>query len=416
MKRIMKRIMKSISLIVLLCLVASLISVSVIAAPGFTDVPTNQWYYKYVVGVVEKNIMSGTSATTFTPNGQVTRAQVVQTEYAMAGKPKAESVSPFTDVPKNAYYVNAVNWAYGKEIAAGYGKTFQPDKAVTREQFATFLYAYAKKVEENDKGLKKSANIKVYSDSVKVAEYALTAIKWAVGIGIIDSTSAKEKILDPKGTLTRAQLATMLLAYANYAEEEPTPSEKPTPSPSACQHPKTEVRNSREATCVDAGYTGDTYCTDCGELVEEGEDIPELGHDYGDDLKCTRCGKNQFGELQKVGEKYIDKNGLEVVLNSFTKNETEGYFEYTINYTITNNVKDSKLLPGTFKLFYKNNTGDPQYGMFDYLYYGDSETRTYTWKVLKNQEVLVLEYNADTEDDNSFFRPTPIEDTYHWIV
>lgn len=410
----MKRSGKIISLVIALCLIVSLVSVSAFAATSFTDVPTNQWYYKFVTGIVEKNIMSGTSATTFTPNGKVTRAQVVQTEYAMAGKPKEASTAPFTDVSKGVYYADAVNWAYAKGIAAGYGKTFGPDQSVTREQFATFLYAYASKVETADKGLKKSADIKAYTDAAKVADYALNAVKWAVGIKIIDSTSTDAKVLDPKGTLTRAQLATMLLAYVNYTAEEPTPSDDP--APSTCKHEKTEVRNNKDATCTEAGYTGDTYCTECGEVVSKGKEIAALGHDYDSNLKCTRCGKYMLGELQKVGEKYTDENGLEVVLNSFTKTETEGYYEYTIDYTITNNVKDSKLMPGTFKLFYKDDTGDPQYGMFNYLYYGDSETRTYTWKVLKNQEVLVLEYNADSETSTAFFRPTPIEGTYHWVV
>ena len=216
----MNRIGKTISLVVALCLIVSIASVGAFAAGSFTDVPTKQWYYKYVTGIVEKNIMSGTSATTFTPNGRVTRAQVVQTEYAMAEKPKEASVAPFTDVPKNAYYVDAVNWAYAKGIAAGYGKTFDPSQSVTREQFATFLYAYASKIETADKGLKKSADIKAYTDSAKVANYALNAVKWAVGIKIIDSTSSDAKVLDPKGTLTRAQLATMLLAYVNYSAED----------------------------------------------------------------------------------------------------------------------------------------------------------------------------------------------------
>ena len=109
-------------------------------------------------------------------------------------------------------------------------------------------------------------------------------------------------------------------------------------------------------------------------------------------------------------------SGLTVTLNSYTVTESEGYYSYSINYTIKNNVKDSKIMPGSFKLFFTNNTGEPQYGGFNYLYYGEESNRSYTWKVLKTQTVLVLEYNAGETDDNGFFRNTPVYDTLHWAT
>ncbi len=121
--------------------------------------------------------------------------------------------------------------------------------------------------------------------------------------------------------------------------------------------------------------------------------------------------------MNDIGVTYTDSKGLSVTLNSYSKNETSGYTEYSINYTLTNNVPDSKIMEGTFKLFFTDNTGEPQYGGFDYLFFGDSINRSYTWKVLNSQQVLTLEYNADDSDtglNGAFFRNKPKASSFHW--
>lgn len=120
----------------------------------------------------------------------------------------------------------------------------------------------------------------------------------------------------------------------------------------------------------------------------------------------------------EVGAEYQEDNGLFVTLNSFTITEQEGYNIVRISYTVRNNTPDTKVMPGSFKLFFTDGTGEPQYGGFDYLFYGESDEREYEWKVLKTQEILALEYNANNDDaglDGAFFRNQPIDGALHWI-
>lgn len=120
----------------------------------------------------------------------------------------------------------------------------------------------------------------------------------------------------------------------------------------------------------------------------------------------------------EVGTEYQEDNGLFVTLNSFSITEQEGYNIVRISYTVRNNTPDTKVMPGSFKLFFTDGTGEPQYGGFDYLFYGESDEREYEWKVLKTQEILALEYNANDDDaglDGAFFRDRPIDGALHWI-
>ena len=122
--------------------------------------------------------------------------------------------------------------------------------------------------------------------------------------------------------------------------------------------------------------------------------------------------------LCELGKEYQEENGLYVTLNSFTVTEEEGYNSVRISYTVQNKTPDTKVLPGSFKLFFTDDTGEPQYGGFDYLFYGESDEREYEWKLLKSQEILVLEYNANDDDeglDGAFFRNQPIDGALHWL-
>lgn len=213
----MKKTKRMLSSLIVLSLVLSLMSVSVFGAPKFKDVSSNQWYYKYVTGIVDKGVMTGTSSNTFSPNATVTRAQIVQTLYAMAGKPKVTKNSGFKDVASGKWYTDAISWASSVGVVAGYyDGTYRPNEAVTRQQFATVLHSYARNVETADKRPDSRININRYSDFDMVAMFALESVSWAVSVGVISSTSTIEKKLDPRGKMTRAQLATMLLSYLNY--------------------------------------------------------------------------------------------------------------------------------------------------------------------------------------------------------
>lgn len=107
----------------------------------FTDVKSDAYYYKAVLWAVEKGITGGTTATTFSPDATVTRAQTVTFLYRAAGSPTATASNPFTDVPTGAYYADAVNWATGKGVTAGVSTTmFAPNASCTRGQIVTFLF------------------------------------------------------------------------------------------------------------------------------------------------------------------------------------------------------------------------------------------------------------------------------------
>jgi len=107
----------------------------------FTDVPTGVYYYDAVLWAVEKGVTVGTSATTFSPNAAVTRGQTVTFIHRAKGSPAPAGTNAFTDVAASAYYAAAVNWAVGAQVTNGTSATtFSPAKNCTRAQIVTFLY------------------------------------------------------------------------------------------------------------------------------------------------------------------------------------------------------------------------------------------------------------------------------------
>lgn len=172
----------------------------------FTDVPKNQWYYGYVSYVYHNNLMNGISDTTFAPEKKMTRGQLVTVLYRMAGSPQVEGNTPFTDLEKGRYYVNAVIWASKNGIANGItSTTFGPNKLVTREQMATFFARYAKM---KGADMTVSADLSGFVDYKQVSNYAEKTMQWAVGTKLIQGVG--KDTLRPRGDATRAQAAAML--------------------------------------------------------------------------------------------------------------------------------------------------------------------------------------------------------------
>ncbi len=111
------------------------------AANPFADVKSDSYYYDAVLWAVEQNITKGTSATTFSPDGTCTRAQVVTFLHRTEGNPPAGGANPFADVPTGAYFTDAVLWAVAQNITKGTSNTaFSPNQPCTRAQVVTFLY------------------------------------------------------------------------------------------------------------------------------------------------------------------------------------------------------------------------------------------------------------------------------------
>ena len=168
----------------------------------FNDVKEGAYYYDAVLWAVEKNITSGTSAATFSPNNPCTRGQIVTFLWRAAGSPKPSSTNnPFTDVQAGAYYYDAVLWAVEKGITSGTSATtFSPDTACTRGQTVTFLYRAAGSPEA-------ASSTNPFSD-VQSGAYYYDAVLWAVEKKITSGTSATT--FAPGTTVTRGQTVTFL--------------------------------------------------------------------------------------------------------------------------------------------------------------------------------------------------------------
>ena len=177
---------------------------------GFTDVKDTDWFKADVEAAVELGLMTGTSATTFNPKGVTTRAMVVATLYRLAGSPEVTEKAAFTDVVSGSYYEAAVAWAARNAIASGTSETtFEPNKAVTREQLAKFLFNYA--VYQGMDAVTLSENLSSFSDQAEISAYAVSALQWAVGAELIKGSAGK---LQPAGTATRCQFAAILNRFA----------------------------------------------------------------------------------------------------------------------------------------------------------------------------------------------------------
>ena len=177
---------------------------------GFTDVKDTDWFKADVEAAVELGLMTGTSATTFDPKGVTTRAMVVATLYRLAGSPEVTEKAAFTDVVSGSYYEAAVAWAARNAIASGTSETtFEPNKAVTREQLAKFLFNYA--VYQGMDAVTISENLSSFSDQAEISAYAVPALQWAVGAELIKGSDGK---LQPAGTATRCQFAAILNRFA----------------------------------------------------------------------------------------------------------------------------------------------------------------------------------------------------------
>lgn len=175
----------------------------------FWDVPQSHWAHEAVTYVYDNDLMNGTDGSLFSPESTTTRAQVVTVLYRLAGQPAADWANPFWDVPASAWFHDAVTWAWENDITGGVSSThFGAGNAVTREQLATFLYRYAQ-----DQGYDTSAraDLSGYSDAGLVSSYATEALSWANATGLITGTTGTT--LSPKGSATRAQVATILSRF-----------------------------------------------------------------------------------------------------------------------------------------------------------------------------------------------------------
>ena len=174
----------------------------------FSDVKASDWFYADVKYVWEQGLMNGVGGSKFAPNDTLNRAMVVHVLYNLAGQPAAGAES-FTDVAAGEWYRDAVAWAAANGIVNGLdAKTFAPLSPVTREQLAAMLFRYA--VHDGMDAVTLAEHLEQFPDAGQVSDWAVAAMNWAVGQGLINGMDGK---LVPQGSATRAQTAAILARF-----------------------------------------------------------------------------------------------------------------------------------------------------------------------------------------------------------
>ncbi len=180
----------------------------------YADVAAESWYHEAIDFVVDSGLMNGVSENLFDPSGVMNRAQLVTVLYRMAGSPEVEEPAPFTDVPADSFYADAVTWAYANGIANGVStELFAPDASITREQMVTFLARFA---EKNGMDVTAASDLSAYEDAGQVSAWAVEAFAWAVENGLVKGVT--ETTLEPAATTNRAQVATVLMRFVALGE------------------------------------------------------------------------------------------------------------------------------------------------------------------------------------------------------
>lgn len=180
----------------------------------YTDAAPTAWYHDGVHYCIDNGLMQGVSSTQFLPDGSTTRAQLVTILWRLEGAPAARGDETFLDAADGAWYTAAVRWAAGEGIVRGYGDGhFGPDDAVTREQMVAILYRFAQ-YKGADVSVGGDTNILSFADAAAVSEYAVPAMQWACGSGLVAGVAQEGGLaLVPKGTTTRAQAATLMMRF-----------------------------------------------------------------------------------------------------------------------------------------------------------------------------------------------------------
>ena len=185
----------------------------------FTDV-TKNWAYPGIQYCVTHGIMGGMGDGTFAPTGTTTRAQIVQILYNLEGTPAVSGTTPFTDLTAN-WYKPAILWAYQNNVVAGTSPTtFDPERPVTREQIAVILTQYMFHVLKMERTWT-PADLSTFPDGANVSSWAKEAMQDAVALGLINGTKAPDGLvyLDPQGSATRQQVATILMNFCQNVKK-----------------------------------------------------------------------------------------------------------------------------------------------------------------------------------------------------
>ena len=183
--------------------------ITIIKGLPFTDVDPSAAYYSAVKYCYENNIFKGVTDTMFMPNNTITRGQMVTVLWRMNGSPEPKNANPFGDVAATSPFVKAIAWAAENKLTNGITETtFAPAQAISRQQFLTILYRYAQFM-GYDVSVGEDTNILSFEDVGEVGEYAIPAMQWAVGSGVL----AAEKTLTPRAAAPRYNVAEFLANF-----------------------------------------------------------------------------------------------------------------------------------------------------------------------------------------------------------
>lgn len=176
----------------------------------FTDVDKDAWYFEAVQYVYKNGLFNGTSTTTFSPDAEMSRAMLAAVLYRLAGSPAGDGKAPaFTDVAPDTWYTNAVAWANGNGIVTGYGNgLFGGTDSITREQLVVMLYRYARLMKHNTAA---AGDLSAFTDAGDASGWAVEALRWAYAEGLITGRTATTIV--PQGTATRAEVAMILMRF-----------------------------------------------------------------------------------------------------------------------------------------------------------------------------------------------------------
>jgi len=188
----------------------------------FADLDIDAWYIDSTDFVIANGLMNGIGDDKFDPNGTTTRAMIVTILWRLEGSPIVNYAMDFEDVDAEQWYTEAVRWAASEKIVEGYGNgKFGTNDAITREQMVTIMYRYAQ-YKGYDVSVGENTNILSYGDVFDVAEWAIPAMQWACGSGMIQGIADGSTMnLAPQGNATRAQAAAILQRFVeNVANEK----------------------------------------------------------------------------------------------------------------------------------------------------------------------------------------------------
>ena len=186
-------------------------TITVKSGVPFTDIKVSAWYFDALKYLYSNKSISGTTATTFSPNQNLSRSMLVTILWNMEGRPNVSGTSKFSDVTNTkAWYYKAIIWASSKGVVNGYKDgTFMPNKDITREETAAILMNYCK---YKGKYKASSQSLSSFGDNNLVSPWAKTAMQWAVGNRVVNGTN-NGTLLSPNATATRAEAITMIKNY-----------------------------------------------------------------------------------------------------------------------------------------------------------------------------------------------------------